>query len=569
MGAIRSAPLTKLGFRRDVRLFLACLAGLLVFIIVTLLLVLARTAGFATESAMREQLAAADAAADAFQTPISSSEVESKLIYLRSRYDIGAMEFRPLQGRVVASGGTAGMIPVSQKVPGGTLISWFDQSRLKSAQRVFVLVGTIGVAATLAGIVLLILYMPRITRPVELLLDKAGEVSERGDDEDEASYLVDTFRRSIDVLKAQENELRHLHALQKSRADDLERVTAALTRSLTSGFLAIDRNGNVVDLNSAAHEIIRPSLPDVQGRSVSEAFGENEFSRLLDEALVRRAALTRTEAEIAIDGEKRLIGLTTVPLFNEDQQFLGMLALFTDLTPIRELEGRVRESKNLADLGEITAGIAHEFRNSLSTILGYLRLSKRAATPAHTIDAIDKAEREATSLSSAVDGLLSFARPMEIERHPVDLLELASGIAERLRVTSGVDVRCEGDPATVDGDAVLLDRAIENVIRNSVDSVKRKNQGGTVEVRVGSAPHPSIVVKDNGVGVDPMEVPSLFLPFRTSNPGGHGLGLPLAKKIVLLHGGMIRLTGQPGAGAVATIEFVAAPGAAEQPARSV
>ena len=568
MGAIRPAPLTKLGFRRDVRLFLACLAGLLVFIIVALLLVLARTAGFAAESATREQLAAADAAADSFQTPVSPSEVESKLIYLRSRFNIGAMEFRPQAGRVIASGGTAEMTPVSRKVPGGTLISWFDQSRLQSAQRVFVLMGTIGVAATLAAIALLVLYLPRITRPVELLLDKAGEVSERGDDEDEASYLVDTFRRSIDVLKAQEIELRHLHALQKSRADDLERVTAALTRSLTSGFLAVDRNGNVVDMNSAAHEIIRPSAPDVQGRSVSAAFGENEFTRLLDDALARRAALTRTEAEITIDGEKRLIGLTTVPLLNEEQQFLGMLALFTDLTPIRELEGRVRESKNLADLGEITAGIAHEFRNSLSTILGYLRLSKRAATPTQTIDGIDKAEREATSLSSAVDGLLSFARPMEIERHPVDLLELTCGIAERLRATSGVDIRCEGDPATVDGDAVLLERAVENVIRNSVDSVKRKNQGGTVEVRVVSAPHPSIVIKDDGVGVDPMEVPSLFLPFRTSNPGGHGLGLPLAKKIVLLHDGTIRLTGKPGAGAVATIEFAAAPRAEEQPARS-
>ena len=85
-------------------------------------------------------------------------------------------------------------------------------------------------------------------------------------------------------------------------------------------------------------------------------------------------------------------------------------------------------------------------------------------------------------------------------------------------------------------------------------------------MRFGSAPHPSIVIEDDGVGVDPMEVRSLFLPFRTSNPGGHGLGLPLAKKIILLHGGTIRLTGQPGAGAVATIEFVAAPGSVEQPA---
>lgn len=560
MARIGPASLTKLGFRRDVRLFLALLVGLLVFIILALIVVLGRTAAFAAESATHEQLTAAGAAADAFRSPVSPSDVESLLIYLRTRYNIGAMQFRRPDGRMIASGDSLGMTPMTRKVAGGTLTIYFEPAPLQNLRRLFVLVGTIGVAATLAAIFVLFLYVPRITQPIEILLDKAAELSERAADEDETKYLVDTFRKSIDVLKAQEQELRQLHALQKSRADDLERVTAALTRNLTSGFLAIDRNRNVVDMNSAALEIVRPLSANVQGRPVTEVFGDNEFARLLSDAFQRRAAMTRTEAEISVDGDKRLIGLTTVPLVNEEQEFLGMLALFTDLTPIRELEHRLREVQNLADLGEISAGIAHEFRNSLSTILGYLRLSRRATTPAQTIDGIDKAEREATNLSRAVDGLLSFARPMEIETHPVDLLALTSAITERLRTTSGVDVRCAGDGATVDGDSVLLERAIENVIRNAVDSVKRKNASGTVDVTVVSTPHPSVVVKDDGVGVDPQDVPSLFLPFRTSKPGGHGLGLPLAKKIVLLHGGTIRLTGQPGAGAVATIEFLAPPG---------
>ena len=561
--------LTKLGFRRDVRLFLASLVGLLVFMIAALLLVLARTARFGAEAATREAITAAEAAAESFSTPVPPSLVESKLIYMRGRYGIDALEFRFPDGRVVTSGETTGMTPIRRDVPGGAVISYFDQTQLQNLRRSFVLMGSICIAAALAASALLFLYLPRITQPIEIMLDQASEVSERGANEDEAKYLVDTFRRTIDSLKAQEIELRQLHAMQKSRADDLERVTAALTRSLSSGFLAIDRAGKIVDLNSAAHEIIQPSTPNVQGTSIRDAFGENDFVDLLEDAWKRRAALTRTEADISNDGQQKLIGLTTVPLVNEQQEFLGMLALFTDLTPIRQLEGRIREMQNLADLGEITAGIAHEFRNSLSTILGYLRLSRRAGSPEQALDGLEKAEKEANGLSAAVDGLLSFARPMPIETRSVDLLELSCGVAERLRFTTGVNVTCDGDPAVVEGDPALLDRAVENIVRNAVDSVKRKNLGGSVDVRISASPHPSIVVRDDGLGVDPKDVASLFLPFRSTNPAGHGLGLPLAKKIILLHGGTIRLTGQPGTGAVATIEFLVQPVAMTQTARAV
>ncbi|HVS32156.1 MAG TPA: ATP-binding protein [Thermoanaerobaculia bacterium] len=559
MGAARSPSLTKLSFRRDVRLFLTLLVGLLVVLIVVLLLVLGRTSSFAAESTMRHRLMTAEAAADAL-VPQGSDElpaglVESRLVQIRTRYGVEAVSFRSVDGRVTTSGMTEGLAPAERRLRGGTLTLYFDDTRLMATRRSYVLVGIICAAATIAGAFLLAMYLPKITRPVELMLDQAREAGAKQSHEDDTEFVVDTFRRSVAVLKSQEEELRRLHALQKSRADDLERVTAALTRSLTSGFVAIDRGGLLVDANAAAREIAGLSDASVQGQPIEQVFGQNAFSTLLRDALERRTALSRTEAHVAFGEEKRLIGLTTVPLLNEEQQFLGMLALFTDLTPIRQLETRVREMQNLADLGEIAAGIAHEFRNSLSTILGYLRLSRKAAAQPATIDAIEKAEREAAGLSAAVDGLLSFAKPMKLDAKPVDLFELACSVAERLAVGSGVDVHCEGQAAIIEGDPVLLDRAVENVVRNAVDSVRRKGAGGAVDVRVTAHPVIAIEVEDSGVGVDPSEVASFFLPFRSGTPGGHGLGLSLARKIVLLHGGTIRLTGEPGRGATAIIEF--------------
>jgi PAS domain S-box-containing protein len=528
--------------------------------IVVLLVVLAQTASFAAESSTRHWNTAADAAADSFLPAgadgvLSPTLVESRLIYIRSRYEADAASFRAVDGRVTTSGEIEGLTAVERTIRGGTLAIYFDASTLQRTRRSFILVGIICAVATLAASFLLALYLPRITRPVEQLLDQANEISDRQSHQDEGQFVVDTFRRSVAVLKSQEEELRRLHALQKSRADDLERVTAALTRSLTSGFVAIDRDGHLVDANAAAREIVGLGTENVQGRTIRDAFGDNRFADMLGQALEERAALTRMEAEIPFGESKRLIGLTTVPLLNDEQQLLGMLALFTDLTPIRELETRVREMQNLADLGEIAAGIAHEFRNSLSTILGYLRLSRRATAQPQAIDAIEKAEKEAAGLSAAVDGLLSFAKPMKIDAKPVDLLEIGCSVAERLRVSSGVEVQCEGEPAIIDGDPVLLDRAIENIVRNAVDSVRRKGEGGSVNVRVTTRPATAIVVEDNGVGVDASEVAAFFLPFRSGNPEGHGLGLPLAKKIILIHGGTIRLTGEPGRGAVALIEF--------------
>lgn len=559
MGPIRTPALTKPGFRRDVRLFLASLVGLLVFMIVVLVLALGRTASFAAEMATRESMLAADAAAESFSRAEGDplADAETRLLYVRTRFDIAAAQFRSSDGRITASGETNGLLPMARQIRGGTLTIYYDATRLQNTRREFLLIGTICVAAALACAALLFFYLPKITRPIELMLDQAEKVAERGDRQDEGRYLVETFRHTIAMLKEQEHELRRLHTLQKSRADDLERVTAALTRSLTSGFLALDREGKIVDLNGAAREIIRPTADALQGATVEQAFGESEFARLLAGSFAGRRPLSRAEAEAVVGGEARLIGLTTVPLVTEEQEFLGMLALFTDLTQFRQLEGRVRDLQNLADLGEIAAGIAHEFRNSLSTVLGYLRLSRRASTPEAQVDAIGKAEREATSLSGAVDRLLSFARPMKIDAHPVDLLEVATAVADRLLVAGGIPIDCSGEPAIVQGDRILLERAVENVMRNATDSVARMGAAaeGRVTVRVVAEPAPAIIVDDTGVGVDPAEVPTLFLPFRSSTPGGYGLGLPLARKIVLLHGGELRLTGEPGRGARAVLEF--------------
>jgi len=219
------------------------------------------------------------------------------------------------------------------------------------------------------------------------------------------------------------------------------------------------------------------------------------------------------------------------------------------------LKDMLFDIRHLADIGEISAGVAHEFRNSLHTILGYMKLARKGGIDNTAESRLQSAEKEAALLLAAIERLLAFARPVELNAERVDLREvIAEQIAQLDDIGGDVAVSLHGPPVVIDGDRVLLSRALENLLRNAADAV-RQNGGGSITVTLRDQPLPSVTIADTGAGFNPRDAARLFLPFQSGKPNGFGMGLPLAKKIVLLHGGTLRLTGEMGKGAVATIEF--------------
>lgn len=533
------------------------LSGFFLALLAILLVLLQQTQDNAREATWRYWNLVADDAAGRAESAValhSGVDAEVLLTFLRGRYGITGAELEFLGARRVQSGIVAadGTEAITRQGEWGKLTLYFDATPLTSLDRTLLITSIVTLTAGLAAVVLVLLYIPRITTPIEQLLDHASEVESRDPDVGEHEFLIETFRKSVATLKAQQEELHLLHDAQKNRADDFERLTTALMRGLTSGFMAVGADGRIVQVNDVAREILR--IPaDVLGRDAQEALGGGEFAEVLSGALSWRAPLTRVEAQHTTpDGAQLSIGVTTVPLLNESDEFLGMLALFTDLTSIRLLEGRVRDMQTLADLGEMSAGIAHEFRNSLSTILGYLKLAHRQPMAEETAAKLRSAEEEAVQLSEAVASLLSFARPMPVEPQVVDLRSLLDSVVRRTPA-DGVQVTVEGH-SPLEGDPAMLSRAFENVIRNAVESVRARHRegGGSVAVTIGPR---AVTVRDNGVGLDPEAAARMFLPFQSDKPGGFGLGLALAKKIVLLHGGTITLTGAEGEGATVEMKF--------------
>lgn len=547
------------GFRRNIKWFLAALVGFLITLILVLLLFLQTVLDLAARTERDQRNAAvssARASIEAVGPDGSPGAIDGRLASLRASLGIAGIELIREDGTTIRSG-----MPgprehsIRRPVQGGTLVLHFTPSPVEQMQDRFLTLAAIVIGATIVAGILLLLLLPRIVRPIDRMLEDARALGERDLRQSEDHYLIDTFRSSIERLQQQEQELRRLHEFEKARADDLERITATLTRSLSSGFIALDPSGRILDLNRAAREILRLDpgfeLPD----AVSTVLGEGPLASTILDVFARRHALTRHE--IVDEQRAFVLGLTSVPLWGEEEEFLGMLVLFTDLSGVRDLEHRVREMQALADLGQIAAGIAHEFRNSLGTILGYLKLARRQTEQEQREEKIRQAEAEGLRLAASISGLLAFARPVHLELEQVDLEQAFREVSDRIGMAAGqARLTVESDGSSVEADRALLESVFENVLRNAVEA----QPAGDAEVEVEIAARRDgvrIVVRDRGTGIPGDLLDRVFLPFQTGKASGTGLGLALARKIVILHGGTIGISSVEGRGTSVTIELPA------------
>jgi signal transduction histidine kinase len=225
----------------------------------------------------------------------------------------------------------------------------------------------------------------------------------------------------------------------------------------------------------------------------------------------------------------------------------------------RRMEEAIREKEALARAGELTAGIAHEVRNGLGTIVGYARLLERASLPEDPAAAARAIREECETLETVVRRFTDFVRLERLQLGDTDLSRLlARVVAREQRAREEVRTRLVGldAPLVVRADEELLERAFENVVRNAVEAAAGGGRHVELSARE-SAGQVEIRVEDDGPGLA-TDHPGEIRPFYTTRPGGLGLGLPLARKIVLLHGGSLDLAGREAGGARVLVRLPAA-----------
>ena len=355
--------------------------------------------------------------------------------------------------------------------------------------------------AAAALVILAGFYLRSLLAPYERLLAAAGGAPPAGGDHgDEREFVITRFESTIDSLHQKERELEAMARRQKERATI--RDAGARCRAPDDGGPAAPP-GLVVELTRRAghSELSDESHGMTYQRVLSEA---PEFSALVGEVLEKRIVAGRREVSWRREKEEeRALGVTATPAEGADGRFLGAVALFSDLTEIRRLEGRVALARHLADLGEVSAGAAHEFRNAAAAIDGYADLA-RAGTPRARPSTLG---RSAGAQGWPRDERFLLARPKASRRAVSSMRRRGGGGGDRGLPCLTVS-RAGRFPAVSGGRAPA--RAVANLLRNA-----SRLPGERVRRRAwslcGAAPRGPLAMPI-GRRVDPAERDQIVLP---------------------------------------------------------
>jgi signal transduction histidine kinase len=362
----------------------------------------------------------------------------------------------------------------------------------------------------------------------------------------ERAFVTGALQEALDRMKAQERAM-------TARATASEQLSDQIVSSLTAGLLVVSTSGTVEILNPAGRQLLglpRGTLPPQFRELLSAA---SPLADVLDECLTSGQAIVRRTLQLSTPSGATHFGVTVSPLAS-DGQSKGVICLFSDLTAVVDLEEQLRLKDTLARLGELTAGIAHEFRNGLATIHGYSRLIDPAALPPQYRPYVEGIRQEAESLGQVVTNFLNFARPEQIAFHPIELRDLLQrAVDDTVNELAGpAEVTIEGEFPPVQGDEVLLRQAFSNLLRNAVEACEGAGVAPRISV-VGDMDtqgrNVRIAVNDNGPGISEQVAARVFRPFFTTKARGTGLGLAIVQKVAVTHNGRVSVGVAPGGGA--------------------
>ena len=361
-----------------------------------------------------------------------------------------------------------------------------------------------------------------------------------------SGLLGEDIRKTRQRAQAREDDLQMLESFHKQVVDNIP-----------SGILTADMLGRLSLINDTACTILGVRRGDVTGMPVEKVLGDLEMSDSRGEQRLPRSEIFFRRS----DGAEIFLGFSASPMKDADGKVIGRVVIFQDLTPVKQMEERIRIADRLAGVGELAAGLAHEIRNPLASIAGSSQMLRE--TPTLSEDArmlLDIIERESTRLNGLITDFLAYTGPSLRNVGPVNMADLIGEVVEAVRAgearEKGVDVE---KPSLrnlfVDGDAEQLKQVLWNLVRNAVQATP---PGGFVRLDLfpqlrHAERYAVATVSDTGKGIDPAITAKIFNPFFTTKEGGTGLGLAISQRIVQFHKGFIEARSQPGHGSIFSV----------------
>lgn len=405
----------------------------------------------------------------------------------------------------------------------------------------------LGILIIIAGAILLWSVARRYRRDL-------GIRKEDSEKSTETAFIINAFHEVTKQLKEKEKELERLKSLAEQRAEKVESYNENILQCVTSGVMTFDKNGLATTINRAAEDMLGISWAQVSGKSCHDIFSGGDICRAVRDTIDKKLPSTRMETTLDRPQGKTWLGFNTAVLADRRQgEAIGVILSFSDLTEVKRLQEQMELKERLTALGEMSAGIAHELRNPMAVIAGYLNLLAKKIDPANQ-SIIRDITSEISGMNRIIGDLLTFARPASLNRVTINIKELIEGCLSNVLQTKDADGKIR-TVLSLDNVEALLDeglmrQALNNLFQNAIEAMPA---GGTLTVDAHGGTNLTVTVADTGMGVPSDTIKKIFLPFFTTKDKGVGLGLALVHKIVLSHGGRVEVESTQGKGTAFTV----------------
>ncbi|MCF7803414.1 MAG: response regulator [Candidatus Marinimicrobia bacterium] len=405
--------------------------------------------------------------------------------------------------------------------------------------------------------------------------------------------IVGTIRYRVYQVNARERELEHqvnertrqirqknkeLIRTRQALAEEKERLAVTL-HSIGDGVITTDIHGDVVLVNEVAEKLTGWPHEVAMGKPLEEVFRiihertrrplPNPVEKVLEsESIVELANGT---VLVAKDGTERIIADSGAPIKSQDDETIGVVLVFRDVTKEHRLEEEIQKTEKLRSVGILAGGIAHDFNNVLAVIVGNLSLSKLKLEEEHPVNNyVSIAEEAAWRAKELTQQLLTLSKGGEPVREIGTIEEPVSQAAEM--ALRGSNVSCDIDIPSDLSEVMIDDSQIHQVVKNLViNADQAMPDGGNIringenvtikldsEVPLNPGDYVCIQVRDAGEGIPPENQDKIFDPYFTTKEDGTGLGLFVAYSIVNKHDGLLTVDSRPGEGATFTFYLPAA-----------
>ena len=427
------------------------------------------------------------------------------------------------------------------------------------------------IAILIGSLLCVFLLLRWVMRPYRQLVGEAKRApvaTLNRKSKDEAEFVLETFQSVIAQLQSQQKELTRLGAEASERAKSAERFSERIVASVPSGLIAFDGSGQAMVINDRGRALL-----EVDGKALGQPpatllRNAPALAEIVEECLTTGRLYRREEIETTgPEGRIRRLGATVAPIDLSPQRGTsGALCLLTDITEVTQLREQVALKRNLESLGEMSAGLAHEFKNAMATLHGYVQLLQGLELDERGQTAASSLLNEVRSLSDMVTAFLNFARPQPLQLDEVSLQEMVRECASELalvfdahNVKLELDLGSNNTPAgelVIYADERMLRQALSNLLRNAVEAIPKDKPERVVRVRgyqerdTAGRDWAIVEIRDTGKGIPVSDLQRIFIPFFTTKATGHGVGLALAHRVIAEHGGTLEAANAPTGGAI-------------------